>query len=392
MKKNVLLMSLACGLLFLNACKKDQDADPAEPADKKLFTLVKNGDSEIGELTVSYYPWGKIAEKSTLVCVDGDGEILKSKSEEVACTNFKKWNINGTIYYTYQRYNSSYYRIPNTGYVNGDVVVTDADLKEINTFQLLPYNGRTAQDAKSSGGHDFILLGPDHYIMQAYYEKEVSNVPASLEPYSGIKVVDNIIQEVNAGSVVWEWSSSDDSTNYGLHYILSDFKDDTKIVDYAHLNSMYIDPADGNLICSFRSWNQVRKINRTTGETMWKLGGTNSDFTLTSNQEFIHQHHATILDDGTLLLFDNGDISLRPQSRVLEFKLDEANKTVTSFSAMDLPKSTFGQYMGSAQKVNGHYIVGCGSTGKIFEFDATTGDVIREFTSEQVSYRALNSN
>ncbi len=397
MKKVYLLPLIAITLILLNACKKDNPTPEPEPEPElkpvfKPFDLTKNGTSEIGELCVAYYPWTTISDSTYLLVLDGEGNILKSKTELVSCTDFKRWTIQGVHYYSYLRHNPQHYRIPGAGYVNGDIVIVDADMNEVKTIQLLPHNGRTASDPISLGGHDFILLDLNHYIVQAYYQKEVNNVPASLNPYKNINVVDCIIQEVKDGSVVMEWSAAEDTLNYLGHFKLSDFSDSTKIVDFAHLNSISIDPNDNNLLVSFRSLDQVMKINRNTGEIMWRLGGVYSDFPLNANEAFLRQHYATRNSDGHIMLFDNGDASLRPSSRVLEFSLDEANKTVTGFKSMDVPDNVFAQFMGSVQKVNGRYIVGCGSEGRIFEMDATTGEVYRDFKSSKVSYRAQNFN
>ncbi|TNE80016.1 MAG: hypothetical protein EP332_08965 [Bacteroidetes bacterium] len=393
MKKHLLLPFLSLALISLNACKKDDPTPEPQPTPVyKPFELTKNGTSEIGELCVAYYPWATITDSTYLMVLDGDGNVLKSKTEVVCCTDFKRWTINGENYYSYLRHNPQHYRIPGAGYVNGDIVILDNNMNEVKTIQLLPHNGRGASDPVSLGGHEFILIDLNHYIVQAYYKKEVSNVPASLNPYNNINVVDCIIQEVNNGSVVMEWDAASDSLNYLGYYAPSEFSDSTITVDFAHLNSISIDPTDQNLLVSFRNLDQVMKINRTTGAIMWRLGGTYSDFQLSANQVFLRQHYASRNSEGNIMLFDNGDLNLRAQSRVVEFGLDETNKTVTTFKSMDVPDNVFGRYMGSVQKVNGRYIVGCGSVGRIFEMDATTGEVYRDFKSTKVSYRAQNFN
>ncbi len=77
-----------------------------------------------------------------------------------------------------------------------------------------------------------------------------------------------------------------------------------------------------------------------SGDLLWRLG-PGGDFTLSGPGELqYHQHAVEVQDDGSLMLYDNGndrpgtdpnspDVNQRPYSRAVLFDLDEANKTVT---------------------------------------------------------------
>lgn len=131
--------------------------------------------------------------------------------------------------------------------------------------------------------------------------------------------------------------------------------------DYVHMNSIQVDPADGNFIVSFRHTSSIIKLDRKTGAILWTLGGASDDFGLTPEQSFSHQHHVRKLGDGTLLLFDNGNYA--HPTRVMSFALDEAQKTVTSSEVVyerpdDQGDTTF---MGSAfLMAPSRYIIGWG--------------------------------
>ena len=47
--------------------------------------------------------------------------------------------------------------------------------------------------------------------------------------------------------------------------------------DYVHLNSIGVDP-DGNLLVSSRNTHTIYKIDRSSGQIIWRLGGKHSDF------------------------------------------------------------------------------------------------------------------
>jgi hypothetical protein len=155
---------------------------------------------------------------------------------------------------------------------------------------------------------------------------------------------------------------------------------------------MTSDPGDSSLIISFLNQKQILKVDRHTGNIIWRRGGRNSDFPLTINQEFFRQHNVTLTDSGrTLLLLDNGIDSVRNYSRVLEFKLDEQNKKVTSFNAYNIPARIIGS-RGSVEKVNGDYIICGGISNYILVVNSITGAKKAEIKANQTFYRAYLVN
>ena len=76
-------------------------------------------------------------------------------------------------------------------------------------------------------------------------------------------------------------------------------------------------------------WMDVTKINRSTGDIMWRLGGTQNDFTLVGDTYFFSGHHdIRRLDNGHVTIFDNNDGTAN-YSRVVEYDLDEVNMIAT---------------------------------------------------------------
>src|SRR5690606_32101710 len=123
----------------------------------------------------------------------------------------------------------------------------------------------------------------------------------------------------------------------------------------------------------FRNLNQVLKINRQTGNIIWKLGGHNSDFAISNNEQFLRQHDVRVTSDKTLIVFDNGESNIRASTRILEFQLDESSKTITNFYSFDVP-GTFVQYMGSVRKRTNAstYFIGGGSSKYLLEVNYET--------------------
>jgi hypothetical protein len=203
-------------------------------------------------------------------------------------------------------------------------------------------------------------------------------------------VVAPLIEEIRNGQVVWSWDASTDTSFYSNSVAGNLFTQTDTAQDYVHLNSITVDPRDNNLIVSMRNQCQVIKIDRQTGAVIWRLGGKNSDFPLTSKQSFLFQHNATLTDSNqTLMLFDDGDATLRPSSRVDEFILDESNKIVTGFKEFDIPEP-FTSIMGNVQKIGNEYFIGGGSANYILDVNYVTGQKIMELKSSVYStYRAF---
>ena len=151
-------------------------------------------------------------------------------------------------------------------------------------------------------------------------------------------VTGDIIQELDANKrLVFEWHTFDHIPITNSFYNLTQAN-----IDYAHVNSMSIDPTDNNLLASLRTTSEIVKINRQTGEVMWRLGGKENQFTFIGEHEenapyyTVGQHDVHRLANGNLIFFDNGNISGggvtpndRTYSRGVEYALDEVNMTAT---------------------------------------------------------------
>ena len=361
---------------LIYSCKKEDELSP-----------VENYVSYSDILLTSYTTFNSTSGR--LWVLDHLGNVRQQIPTTDQPLNFRRWNVNGKIRYTYHLHDKTAYHIPGVGYIPGKGMVLDENYHVIDEVKLIPFGSRTPSDPAELDGHDFIYLADGHYVTMAYFEKTVSNIPASLNPVAGCKVVAPIIQEVQNGQVVWEW----DGTNYPEFYETSatgnKFSDAAQTDDYMHINSMIIDPRDNNLICSFRNMDQILKIERNTGNILWRLGGTNSDFQLSNYEKPLRQHDAKLVDNnGTLIMLDNGDASLRPYSRIMEYSLDESSMTVKAIKVTNLPGNLFAQYMGSVQKLPSTYFVGGGSTPRIMEFKQSDSSIIFEKQLSSTTYRA----
>jgi hypothetical protein len=169
------------------------------------------------------------------------------------------------------------------------------------------------------------------------------------------------------------------------------------VLDYFHVNSVDLD-SDGNLLVSARNTWTVYKINRQTGQIMWRLGGKQSSFSMESGTPFAYQHDARRQPDGTITLFDNGaDPKVHPESRGIALKLDPRNAprghrepNATLAREWTHPERVLAGSQGNMQTLpNGDRFVGWGAQPNLTEF-SSTGPVLFEaaLAAPDTSYRA----
>lgn len=198
--------------------------------------------------------------------------------------------------------------------------------------------------------HDSILLPGGGRILMAYIQAEDGQT-------------DSWLQEVSpAGEVLLDWNSREHMDRVSDPIL-------NALGDYAHLNSMQV-MQDGHLLLSFRHLNQVMKIDRRSGEVIWRLGGKRSTFEFADDPLGgpCAQHTARELANGDIQIFDNGSGGVpspnsalcptpgdpdagvsRPASRVTVYRLDEEAGQARLVRSYDV--AAFSQFAGSAQRL-----------------------------------------
>ena len=119
---------------------------------------------------------------------------------------------------------------------------------------------------------------------------------------------------------------------------------------------------------SFRNLDAVYEINRTTGNIVWKLGGTATPQSLTvlsdpyGSYPLGAQHDARRLPDGTISIHDNFTYQNRGP-RAVRYQIDPQAKTATLVESVSDPDAASSQCCGSARKLpSGGWLIGWGRT------------------------------
>jgi hypothetical protein len=267
-----------------------------------------------------------------------------------------------------------------TGYGQGEYVIFDHSYHEIARFE--------AGNGYEGDHHEFLITPEDTALITIY-----SKVPMDLSgvggPVEGV-VLDGIVQEIDieSGEVLFEWHSLD---HIGLEESLYEPPSDLEAAfDYFHINS--IDPIPGGyLLISARRTCAVYKVDRKTGEVVWRLGGEQSDFDMGYGTRTDWQHDARRHPDGTITIFDNGGVQKDVQSRGIVVEVDEDDMSATLVGEYTHPNKILAATQGNLQVLpNGNMFVGWGSEPFYSEF-GPDGKLLYDasFPSQVESYRAF---
>ena len=176
-------------------------------------------------------------------------------------------------------------------------------------------------------------------------------------------ILGDVIREVDiSGGIVNEWEI----------YKEMDFDEDVICPlenrrEWTHANSLNLTP-NGDFLVSFRNTSTVGIISRETGEFLWKWGPGN----------VFHQHHPTFLENGNVLIFDNGSHSQgMDRSRVIE--VNPATNEI-EWQYTETPALAFYSFhiSSSERLANGNTLICEGAFGRLFEI-TKNGKVVWEY-------------
>ena len=266
-------------------------------------------------------------------------------------------------------------------------------------YQQRRLDGQLVREIKAVGVpvdfHDLVRLPNGNFLILAYRPREHVDLSADGGP-SDARVVDGEVQEITpSGSLVWSWNSKDHVTTAETGRWLPWRRTPPAVpadgtYDLVHLNA--VEPtADGNVLVSARNLDAVYKIDRSTGEVIWKLGGTTTAKSLVlpaGATPIGAQHDMRELPDGTITIHDNGSDMNRPP-RSVRFSIDEAAGTATPVEELYDPEVPRSSCCGSSRRLpGGNWAMSWGGSTLVTELTAA-GERVFELKLERgvTSYR-----
>jgi len=299
----------------------------ALPADLPAISLLLSNAPDPGNVFVT--PFSLSSLYGHLVIVDNLGVPVFYRRTERWVYDFKK-QPNGLL--TYSHWGPFFFALDSTYAV-------------VDSFRA--GNGYALTDL-----HDLLLLDNGHALLMVKDPQTVHMDSLVLGGHPNAQVTGLIIQELDADkNVVFQWRSWD-------HFEISDGSVSgyvsltDSLIDYVHGNALEVD-WDGNILLSSRHMNEITKIDRQTGDILWRFGpnAVHNDFTVINDPRgFSHQHDIRRLPNGNITLFDNGNFLVPAYSRMVEYQLDEINKVATLVAEYRNTPDSYGPAMGGAQR------------------------------------------
>jgi hypothetical protein len=247
-----------------------------------------------------------------------------------------------------------------------------------------------AGNGLGADGHEFTLT-PQGTALVTIYRPVPYDLSGLGGPANGT-VFEAVVQEIDVatGRVVFEWRSLDHVSPAESYAPVPN-----DVYDYFHVNAVTLDN-DGNLLISGRHTWTIYKVDRHTGDVIWRLGGKESDFALGPGARFAWQHDVHRAGPETLRLFDNesNGTPVVPHSRILWIHLDTRTMTATLVRSLEHPAGLSAFSQGNAQALdNGDTFVGWGAIGRASEFGPDGGLLFDALLpSGYDSYRAYRAD
>ena len=258
-------------------------------------------------------------------------------------------------------------------------------------IQEIDWDSNVVWEYKNDAMHHDIAVLPNGDLAFALWEKTPSNIASNIqggaigtEMKNGLIWSDELVEINRQGKIVWSWHSYENldpqkdvlgplMPRYAWTY--------TNGIKYIEKN-----PVDGTpaFLVSMRSISTLLIIRKSDGAIIWR-----------SPKDMLNlQHDPTYLENGNILVFDNGlDRVPAPfpiyGSRVVEIN-PKTNKIVWNFDggegAIDKIRF-FAPIVGGAQRLpNGNTLITDGPRGHIFEV-TQKGDIVWDMVSPYVTKR-----
>tara|TARA_Y100001970_G_scaffold9607_1_gene11267 strand:- start:1023 stop:2306 length:1284 start_codon:yes stop_codon:yes gene_type:complete len=241
--------------------------------------------------------------------------------------------------------------------------------------------------------HDIQYTDTGGYILQAYAKQEIDLPQTEAIDTANVLILQEFDQNHN---LIMEWRNFD---HMNIYDYLDHINLNSPYRHWMHGNSIEIDD-DGHIFVSNRTMSELIKFNRETGELIWRLGGPMNDFTFIDDPLFgpNRQHDARRLENGNIMIFDNGDQRDDPLTRITEYEINEQEMTATLVWSYSHPSGYVSLNQGCAQRLeNGNTLIAWGGVsghGQLITEVEYDGTIVLEleYPISTASYKVRKSD
>jgi hypothetical protein len=239
------------------------------------------------------------------------------------------------------------------------IIEVDKDGKEVWNYQNALMN------------HDFFRMKNGNTMCLVYSEVPAElkrKVKGGLPESDDTPMWSDALIEVDADkNVVWEWKAWEH-----IDPIEDEYCPLMHRCEWTHGNTCTV-LDNGDVLVSFRHIDTIGIVDRQTGDLKWKWG----------RGELAHQHEPVMLDNGNILVFDNGEhrrgSTKYCYSRVLDVN-PKTNEIEWEYVA-DPPCSFFiGNHGGAERLPNGNTLITDANSGRLFEVTVEK-EIVWEYSS-----------
>ena len=216
-----------------------------------------------------------------------------------------KLNANGMLSFFYNEWPTAYYRI------------FDQSYQQVDTY--------TMQNGYGTDFHEFFMLENGHAFVMANDPQIIDMSQVVPGGVPDAIVSGWVFQELDVNkNVVFQWRSWD-------HYDILDAQGyvnlTASVIDLIHGNAIEVTPDGNALLLSPRNLNEITKVDRNTGNIIWRLNGNNNMFEFVDDTlGFSMQHDCRVMSNGHVSIFDNGSNHPSPKySSIVEYDIDTEN-------------------------------------------------------------------
>jgi Arylsulfotransferase (ASST) len=229
---------------------------------------------------------------------------------------------------------------------------------EIGNHAYHPVKAIHAGDGLQTDLHDLQLTSRGTALITAYEttRTDLTSVGGSRRGRTFVGHIQEI--DLATGRVLFDWNSLD---HVGIDESYQPPPRSDQGYDYIHVNSV-AEMHDGNLLIGARNTCALYKVDRSTGQVLWRLNGKRSDFAVSSAARFWWQHDARAHGSSVITVFDNAGPDKERQSRGLVLSVDTRAQRVELTRAFLHPAGFIAGTLGNVQLLgDGGAFVGWGS-------------------------------